>query len=216
MINESIRQNLELFIKENYIDLNTTTYGKPKYSIRGIPKSHPCTEPDEASNDNAAPKQNTEVTVPQSVGKPVNTSKRTCKPTKPSSGNTTILTKLKNIISLKFGTARKPETFASQLLSLIEQQGMTEIEVYKAANIDRKLFSKIRHDDYHPSRKTAIALVLALRLSPDIAKDLLSLAGYALSSTSKADVIIEFCLENQLYDLITVNELLQEYTGQTL
>lgn len=93
---------------------------------------------------------------------------------------------------------------------------MTEVEVYKAANIDRKLFSKIRHDDYHPSRKTAIALVLALRLSPDIAKDLLSLAGYALSSTSKADVIIEFCLENQPYDLMTVNELLQEYTGQTL
>ena len=49
-----------------------------------------------------------------------------------------------------------------------------------------------------------------------MAKDLLSFAGYALSSTSKTDVIIEFCLENQLYDLITVNELLQEYTGQTL
>ena len=130
MINESTRQNLELFIKEHYIDLDNTTYGKPKYSIRGIPKAPPCTEPDKASTDNAAPKQNTEVTAPQSVCKPVNTSKRTYTPTKPSSGNTTILTKLKNIISLKFSTAIKPETFASQLLSLIEQQGMTEIEVY--------------------------------------------------------------------------------------
>lgn len=127
-----------------------------------------------------------------------------------------LLESLKFLIIDKFSKPEKQKTFASQLLELIKTQQLNEIDVYKAANIDRKLFSKIRHDDYHPSRKTAIALVLALRLSPDMAKDLLSFAGYALSSTSKTDVIIEFCLENQLYDLITVNELLQEYTGQTL
>lgn len=215
MINESTRQKLELFIKEHYIDLDNITYGKPKYSIRGIPQAYPRTEPEKTSTENTTPKQNTDIAAPKPVQKPVKIPEKASTPTKQRPGNTTILAKLKSIISLKFDNAKKPKTFASQLLSLIELQGLTEIEVYKAANIDRKLFSKIRHDDYHPSRKTAIALVLALRLSPDMAKDLLSFAGYALSSTSKTDVIIEFCLENQLYDLMTVNELLQEYTGQT-
>jgi len=123
-----------------------------------------------------------------------------------------MLLQLQNYFASKF----VPKTFSKQLLRLIKEKDLNEIDVYKAANIDRKLFSKIRRSSYHPSRKTAIALILAAHLSYAEAIALLRLAGYSLSKYEKADVIIEFCLINQFYDLMLVNELLLEYTDTTL
>jgi hypothetical protein len=89
---------------------------------------------------------------------------------------------------------------------------MSDSQCYKKAGIDRKLFSKIRSNpQYKPSKSTAIALAIALELSLDECKSLISKAGYALSHSNKADVIIEFFILEKNYDIITINEALFEY-----
>jgi 8-oxo-dGTP diphosphatase len=101
------------------------------------------------------------------------------------------------------------ETFSQRLLRLIRERDLIEAEVYKRAYVDRRHFSKIKNDpDYTPNKKTAIAFAIALELSLDETKDLLGAAGYALSRSSKFDVIIMYFLENQIYDLFEINDVL--------
>lgn len=104
------------------------------------------------------------------------------------------------------------KTFQEHLFMLIDRRGLTDPEVYKKANIDRKLFSKIRNNiDYAPSKRTAVALAIALELSLDETKDLLMKAGYALSPSSTFDKIIEYCIEEGEYDVHTINIYLFDF-----
>jgi O-acetyl-ADP-ribose deacetylase len=103
----------------------------------------------------------------------------------------------------------KNETFQELLFKLIKKSNMDEVEIYKAANMDRKLFSKIRSSkDYTPSKRNVVALVLALKLDPKTSKDLIKRAGYILTSGYKFDLVIRFCIENRIYDLNAVNDIL--------
>ncbi|MBQ7534157.1 MAG: macro domain-containing protein [Stomatobaculum sp.] len=109
------------------------------------------------------------------------------------------------------------ESFQERLLHLIDERGLTDAEVYKKANVDRKLFSKIRcNPEYSPSKRTAVALAVALRLNLDETADLLSRAGFALSPSSKFDLIVEYCIRQKIYDSYTINFLLFKYDQPVL
>ena len=109
------------------------------------------------------------------------------------------------------------ESFRDRLLRLIDERGLKDAAVYKKANIDRKLFSKIRcNEDYSPKKSTALALAIALELDLDETEDLIRRAGFAFSPYSKSDLIIEYCILNHIYNIFEVNALLFEYDQQSI
>ena len=102
--------------------------------------------------------------------------------------------------------------FSETLLKLIDESGEKDADVYKRANIDRKLFSKIRSNArYRPSKATALALAVALRLDLDGTRDLIGRAGYTLTHASVSDIIVEYFIVNEKYDIFELNETLFAY-----
>ncbi len=117
-----------------------------------------------------------------------------------------------NPAKLRELVAALDEPFSEALLHLIDERGYTDAEVYRRANLDRRLFSKIRTNSaYMPSKRTAIALAVALQLNLSETRELLARAGYALSHSQKFDVIVEYFIVNGKYDLYEINEILFQY-----
>lgn len=110
------------------------------------------------------------------------------------------------------------ESFSSMVMRKINESGISEVACYRAANITKQIFSKIRCsagedpiESYKPTKSTAMSLALALKLSLDEAKELLNKAGYAFSKSDKTDIIVEYCITNRIYDVLRVNEILFSY-----
>ena len=113
--------------------------------------------------------------------------------------------------------ARRGETFQQRLFRLIDERHMSDPEVYKKANIDRKVFSKIRcNPEYHPKKKTAVAFAIALELDMPAMQDLLSRAGLAISPSSKFDLIVSYFVDRKIYDIFEINAALFQYNQELL
>ena len=107
--------------------------------------------------------------------------------------------------------------FQKTLFSFIDKTNKKDSEIYNKAFIDRRLFSKIRNDEtYHPTKQTIISLGLALELNITDFETLLEIASYSLPKINYFDLIIRFCIEEKIYNIIEVNTLLHEYNCHTL
>ena len=118
---------------------------------------------------------------------------------------------------VKYLNQNKTSCFNELLFNFIDKKGMNDLEVYKKVAIDRRLFSKIRcNKNYIPKKENIIKLCLALALKKEEIDNLLSSAGYSLSTNNKFDLVILFCIENKIYDLNIINDYLYTFTNTIL
>lgn len=123
----------------------------------------------------------------------------------------------KPTISLDEMLAQMDEGFPAMLLRKIDERHLTDAECYKRANIDRRLFNKIKNNPgYRPGKQTVLAFAIALKLSLEETREMLSKAGYSLTHSSKADIVVEYCILNNIYDIIEINQVLFKLDLQPL
>lgn len=125
-------------------------------------------------------------------------------------------------IDLKDALEKTGEDFSSMVMRKINEQGLNEVKCYKAANVTKQIFSKIRNSaygedaSYKPTKNTAIAFAIALKLPIEEARELLGKAGYAFSKCDKSDIIAEYCISKKINDIFAVNDILFKYNQPLL
>ena len=115
------------------------------------------------------------------------------------------------MLSIEEAVGELDESFSEMVFRKIREQGITDAECYKRANIDRKLFSRMNRPDYKPTKTTALAFAVALRLPTAEAEELLRKAGFAFSGSSKLDIIVKYYITNSMYDIMEINSTLFDY-----
>lgn len=124
---------------------------------------------------------------------------------------------MNNLELEKYLNDNKQLNFNELLFSFIDNKNLKDSDVYRKINMDRKLFSKIRCNfDYIPKKANVVKLCLSLNLNLIDTKKLLNSAGYSLSYNDKFDLVISYCIENNIYDLNIINNYLYSYTNSTL
>lgn len=120
---------------------------------------------------------------------------------------------LESAISIQDYVQQKDDysNFQTMLFKLIDDRNLKDSDVYNKVHMDRRLFSKIRNDNYHPSKETIILLGIALELSEKEMDELLESASYSLPKNNHYDLIIRFCFINKIFKLDDINELLDKY-----
>ena len=109
----------------------------------------------------------------------------------------------------------KDESFTEMLLRKIDEAGITDAQCYKKAQVSRSHFNKIKlNEDYRIQKGTVLAFILALELGQGEADEMMTKAGYAFSPSDKRDLIVQFCIENKIYDVMQVNEILFHFDQQ--
>lgn len=187
-ISEKLFADIEEFIDDNYVDEHTDNYSERLRRLNTFREEDIEDEADELIEMNVC--EDASIEPLEMLSAPM-------------------MTMPKAAMSLDEAMEQIDESFSEMLLRKIDESGMTDAECYKKANIDRKLFSKIRSDKlYKPSKTTAIAFAIALELSLDEAKDMLMKAGFALSHSNKFDIIIEFFISKGNYNVFEINEAL--------
>ncbi len=206
-ISGRLASGIEEFIDENYVDshnfareqsftLQSVADEKPS-GLRKLLNIKPGKRPGKASEEaakraDAEPAEDMRYAMPRAA--------QDALPAYGASDSTRSLTEILGTLD---------ESFSQMLLRKIDERGMTDAECYKRANIDRKLFSKIRSDvNYKPSKPTAIAFAIALELPLEETRDMLMKAGFALSHSNKFDVIVEYFIRNRNYNVFEINEAL--------
>ncbi|EID85807.1 hypothetical protein MSI_06260 [Treponema sp. JC4] len=117
-----------------------------------------------------------------------------------------------NYSSINDFIQQSDDILQDNIRKMILAKQLDEVEVYKKADIDRKLFSKIRtQPDYHPNKNTLLKLCLAMNLNTDETENLLKSAGYSLSRSLRSDLILRYCFGHRIFDVITVNQILDHY-----
>ena len=183
-ISEKLFADIAEYIDDNYVDEHTDDYSERLRRMNTLREIEPIVEADVCEEADEALDMMVLPTAPMAVA-------------------------ATKAMSLDDALKQIDESFSEMLLRKIDESGMTDAECYKKANIDRKLFSKIRSDKlYKPSKPTAIAFAIALELSLEETKDMLMKAGFALSHSNKFDIIIEYFIENGNYNVFEINEAL--------
>ena len=109
------------------------------------------------------------------------------------------------------------ESFAEKLIKIIDSKGISDVACYKKANVSKQTWHKLMTDKfYRPNKKTAVSFAIALELSLEETQNLLSSVGFVLSDSSLSDVIIKYCLENEIYDVFEIDSILFRYDQETL
>lgn len=190
LVSRNLMHDVDAFISENYVHQQEKRFGRGKKRSAESQVQESTQVPDSAFEGRKQNLVREEMSAPWICEAP------SCLPEK----------------ELDEEIRKMDEPFSEKLLHLIDAKGKTDVEVYKKANLDRKLFSKIRKGGgYTPKKPTILALCIALELTLQETRDLLSRAGYAFSHASKFDIIVEYFIIHRRYNIFELNEVLFAY-----